>query len=121
MSAKHLKARHWIQTGIFDGLTSFSDLEKRINKLPDKPKDRGDVFEIFVEGFLATQPLQQWVQHWVVGDIPLAIRQQYKLPSDHKGIDGVYRTRRGTDVAYQVKYRQENHLTFTEVAPFLGD
>jgi len=120
MSAKHLKARHWIQTGIFDDLTSFSDLEKRINELLDKPKDRGDVFEIFVEGFLATQPLQQCDEHWVVGDIPLAIRQQYQLPSDHTGIDGVYRTRRGTHVAYQVKYRRENHLTYEEVAPFLG-
>lgn len=53
MPAKHVKARHWIATGIFDTLTSFHDFEQRINGIAEE-KDRGDVFEIFVEGFLAT-------------------------------------------------------------------
>jgi len=43
MPAKHSKARHWIQKGIFDNLTSFSDLEELINALPDIQTDRGDV------------------------------------------------------------------------------
>ena len=119
MPAKHVKARHWIATGIFDALTSFHDFEQRINGIAEE-KDRGDVFEIFVEGFLATQPIMQCVTHWVVGDIPLTLRQQYNLPSDAKGIDGVYESRLGTHVAYQVKYRQKGYLTYTEVAPFLG-
>ena len=72
------------------------------------------------KGFLATQPIMQCVTHWVVGDIPLTLRQQYNLPSDAKGIDGVYESRLGTHVAYQVKYRQKGYLTYTEVAPFLG-
>ena len=119
MPAKHVKARHWIATGIFDALTSFQDFEQRINGIAEE-KDRGDVFEIFVEGFLATQPIMQCVTHWVVGNIPLTLRQQYNLPSDAKGIDGVYESRLGTHVAYQVKYRQKGYLTYTEVAPFLG-
>jgi len=119
MPAKHVKARHWITTGIFDALTSFHDFEQRINGIAEE-KDRGDVFEIFVESFLATQPIMQCVTHWVVGDIPLTLRQQYNLPSDAKGIDGVYESRLGTHVAYQVKYRQKGYLTYTEVAPFLG-
>ena len=119
MLAKHVKARHWIATGIFDALTSFQDFEQRINGIAEE-KDRGDVFEIFVEGFLATQPIIQCVTHWVVGNIPLTLRQQYNLPSDAKGIDGVYESRLGTHVAYQVKYRQKGYLTYTEVAPFLG-
>ena len=119
MPAKHSKARHWTATGIFDALSSFQDFEQRINGIAEE-KDRGDVFEIFVEGFLATQPIMQCVNHWVVGDIPLTLRQQYNLPSDAKGIDGVYESRLGTHVAYQVKYRQKGYLTFTEVAPFLG-
>jgi len=119
MPAKHVKARKWITTGIFDALTSFQDFEQRINGIAEE-KDRGDVFEIFVEGFLATQPIMQCVTHWVVGDIPLTLRQQYNLPSDAKGIDGVYESRLGTHVAYQVKYRQKGYLTYTEVAPFLG-
>ena len=119
MPAKHIKARYWIATGIFDALPSFQDLEQRINNIAEE-KDRGDVFEIFVEGFLATQPIMQCVTHWVVGEIPLTLRQQYNLPSDAKGIDGVYESRLGTYVAYQVKYRQKGYLTYTEVAPFLG-
>ena len=119
MPAKHVKARHWIARGIFNALTSFQDFEQRINGIAEE-KDRGDVFEIFVEGFLATQPIMQCVSHWVVGDIPLTLRQQYNLPSDAKGIDGVYESRLGTHVAYQVKYRQKDYLTYTEVAPFLG-
>jgi len=119
MPAKHVKARHWVATGIFDALNSFQEFEQRINGIAEE-KDRGDVFEIFVEGFLATQPIMQCVTHWVVGDIPLTLRQQYNLPSDAKGIDGVYESRLGTHVAYQVKYRQKGYLTYTEVAPFLG-
>ncbi|MBI3807227.1 MAG: DEAD/DEAH box helicase family protein [Nitrospirae bacterium] len=119
MPTKHVKARHWIATGIFDALTSFHDFEQRINGIAEE-KDRGDVFEIFVEGFLATQPIMQCVTLWVVGDIPLTLRQQYNLPSDAKGIDGVYESRLRTHVAYQVKYRQKGYLTYTEVAPFLG-
>ena len=119
MPAKHVKARHWIATGIFDALTSFHDFEQRINGIAEE-KDRGDVFEIFVEGYLATQPIMQWVTHWVVGDVPLILRQKYNLPSDAKGIDGMYESRLGTHVAYQVKYRQKGYLTYTEVAPFLG-
>ena len=110
MPAKHVKARHWTATGIFDALSSFQDFEQRINGIAEE-KDRGDVFEIFVEGFLATQPIMQCVDHWVVGDIPLTLRQQYHLPSDAKGIDGVYESRVGTHVAYQVKYRQKGYLT----------
>jgi superfamily II DNA or RNA helicase len=119
MPAKHIKARYWIATGIFDALPSFTDLEHRIDTIAEE-KDRGDVFEIFVEGFLATQPIMQCVTHWVVGDIPLTLRQRYNLPGDAKGIDGVYESRLGGHVAYQVKYRQKGYLTYTEVAPFLG-
>ena len=119
MPAKHVKARHWVATGIFDALTSFHDFEQRINALAEE-KDRGDVFEIFVEGFLATHDIMQCVTHWVVGDIPLRLRDQYNLPSNSTGIDGVYESRLGTHVAYQVKYRQKDSLTYTEVAPFLG-
>ncbi len=88
MPAKHLKARYWVAVGIFDDLSSFATLETRINRLPEE-KDRGDVFEIFVEGFLATQPILQCVGHWVVGNIPLPLREHYNLPSDTKGIDEV--------------------------------
>lgn len=36
MPAKHVKARHWVATGIFDALTSFHDFEQRINALAEE-------------------------------------------------------------------------------------
>jgi superfamily II DNA or RNA helicase len=104
---------------VFDALTSFADLEDRVNRVAEE-KDRGDIFEIFIEGYLATQTIAQSRQHWVVGSIPLEMRERYNLPNDGTGIDGIYEATDGTHVAYQVKYRQKSNLTYQEVAPFLG-
>jgi superfamily II DNA or RNA helicase len=119
MNALNAKAAYWIRQGIFDDLRSFDAFEDRVNKIPEE-KDRGDAFEIFIEGYLATQTITQRVNHWVVGNIPLSLRERYKLPNDGTGIDGIYETHDGNQVAYQVKYRQKQRLTFAEVAPFLG-
>ena len=119
MNALHSKASFWLKAGIFEDIRSFEEFERRVNRIPDE-KDRGDIFEIFIEGYLETQPIAQCVQHWVVGCIPLALREKYLLPSDPTGIDGIYETHDGEWVAYQVKYRRRQQLTFAEVAPFLG-
>src|SRR5262249_19875222 len=95
------------------------DFERREDRIFEE-KDRGDIFEIFIEGYLETQPIAQCVKHWIVGRIPLALREKYRLPIDATGIDGIYETHEGELVAYQVKYRRKQELTFTEVAPFLG-
>jgi superfamily II DNA or RNA helicase len=117
--ASHAKASYWIRQGIYDDLRSFDAFQDRVNRIIEE-KDRGDAFEIFIEGYLATQTIAQRVKHWVVGGIPLDLRERYKLPNDGTGIDGVYETHDGSHVAYQVKYRQKQQLTFAEVAPFLG-
>lgn len=119
MNAQHYKAAYWVRDGIFDELNSFADFEIKVNKVIEE-KDRGDIFEIFIEGYLATQPIAQCVKHWIVGEIPLALREKYNLPSNATGIDGIYETDDGSHIAYQVKYRQKSNLTFAEVAPFLG-
>ena len=119
MTALHPKATYWIRQGIFKDLSSFADFQTRVNGVAGE-KDRGDIFEIFIEGYLATQTITQRVRHWVVGGIPLEIRNRYNLPKDGTGIDGLYETHDGSHVAYQVKYRQSGNLTFAEVAPFLG-
>jgi hypothetical protein len=72
------------------------------------------------KAILPTQPITQRVKHWVVGGIPLPMRERYNLPPDATGIDGIYETHDGNHVAYQVKYRQCPNLTYAEVAPFLG-
>ena len=119
MNPINSKAAYWLQKGLFDDLKSFVDFESRVNVVFEE-KDRGDLFEIFIEGYIATQAITQRVKHWVVGNIPLDMRERYNLPSDGTGIDGIYETHDGSHVAYQVKYRQNHNLTFAEVAPFLG-
>ena len=79
MTAKHHKAQQWIKQGFFDGLSSFRELEKRIDAIEEEI-DRGDVFEIFVEALLETDPIMQCAEHWVVGHIPLSIREELNLP-----------------------------------------
>jgi len=122
MASKHFQSASLISKGIFDDLSSFRDLELRVSNLSEQnSKAQGDAFEIFVEAYLATQPLLQCDETWLVGDIPVDVRECLNLPSDTKGIDGVYRTALGEFVPYQVKFRSNRPaLGFNEVAPFLG-
>lgn len=119
MAAKNASLARWLLSGVFRELGSFVEFERRVNEIAEE-KDRGDVFEIFIEGYLATQSIAQCRQHWIVGSIPLSLRERYRLPSDGTGIDGIYEATDGTHVAYQVKYRQKSNLTYQEVASFLG-
>jgi len=122
MPSKHANAARLVQRGLFDGLHSFAELEQRISALGDEnTKIVGDAFEVFVEGYLATQQKMQAETVWLVGQVPLDIRVKLNLPNDAKGIDGIFGTRTGTLVPYQVKFRsQRAYLTYTEIAPFLG-
>jgi hypothetical protein len=122
MPSKHFFAVPLIRRGLYDDLQSFGQLEERIRALGDEnSKVVGDAFEIFVEGYLAIHQKLQADTVWLVGQLPLEVREKLNLPADAKGIDGVFRTRTGTLVPYQVKFRsQRRYLTFTEVAPFLG-
>ena len=122
MPSKILNAVGIIQRGIFDNLSTFDELERRISELGDEnTKLVGDAFEIFVEALLATQAKYMAEEIWLVGQVPSSIRKEMNLPNDTKGIDGIFRTRTGTLVPYQVKFRSNrNYLTYTEIASFLG-
>ena len=95
MKAHHYKAAYWVGQGVFDGLTSFMEFEARVNDIFEE-KDRGDVFEIFIEGYLATQTITQHLKHWVVGGIPVDMRERFNLPNDGTGTDGIYEERDGS-------------------------
>ena len=58
MNAHHYKVAFWISKRVFDGLESFKEFESRVNAIPEE-LDRGDGFEIFIEGYLATQTITQ--------------------------------------------------------------
>jgi superfamily II DNA or RNA helicase len=105
---------------LFKGLASFRELENRIATLPEE-LHRGDALEVFVEAYLQTHPLFQVEDLWLVGQIPADVRKSLNLPRDHKGIDGVFRTRYGNLVPYQVKFRiARPQVTVREVSTFLG-
>jgi predicted helicase len=122
MPSKHVNAGLLIRCGLYDNVDSFAELEQRISALGDEhTKAVGDAFEVFVEGYLATHQKLQAETVWLVGQVPQDIRQQLNLPKDAKGIDGVFQTRTGVLVPYQVKFRsQRAYLTYTQIAPFLG-
>src|SRR6516165_11585639 len=122
MPSKHANAGSLIKRGLYDDLHSFADLEQRISALGDEnTKIVGDAFEVFIEAYLATNQKMQAETVWLVGQVPLDIRLKLNLPNDAKGIDGIFGTRTGSLVPYQVKFRsQRAYLTYTEIAPFLG-
>jgi superfamily II DNA or RNA helicase len=122
MASKHSQAPVLISQGVFDSVKTFRDFEQRVSALFDtNTKAQGDAFEIFVEAYLATQPILQCQETWLVGDIPVEIREALNLPNDSKGIDGVYKSMLDDYVPYQVKFRSNRPaLGFNEVAAFLG-
>jgi len=122
MTSKHAQAPVLISQGVFDSIKTFRDFEQRVSALFEtNTKAQGDAFEIFIEAYLATQRILQCQETWLVGDIPIEIREELNLPNDSKGIDGVYKTMLDGLVPYQVKFRSNRPaLGFNEVAPFLG-
>jgi hypothetical protein len=83
MPSTHLNASQLIRRGLYDGLCSFGELEQRISALGDEnTKVVGDAFEIFVEAYLATQQKLQAESNWLVGQVPLDIRQRLNLPNE---------------------------------------
>jgi len=120
VGSKHPDAPRLIGSGLFADLSDFAEFERRLRGLAST-KEVGDAFEILVEAFLHTQSVMQAVNVWPVGQVPLRIRRQLNLPSDAKGIDGVFETRAGQLVPYQVKYRTDRDvLPYAEVSSFLG-
>ena len=122
MASKHSQAPYLISLGIFDSIKSFKEFEIKVSALFEtNTKAQGDAFEIFVEAYLLTQPISQCAETWLVGSIPVEIRDKLNLPNDSKGIDGVFKSTNDVLVPYQVKFRSNRPaLGFNEVAPFLG-
>lgn len=50
----HPKAKEFAKSGLFAGVSSFAELEKRIAAISDN-KQKGDAFEVFAEAYLANQ------------------------------------------------------------------
>ncbi len=119
-SPSHDKASIYARSGLFKTLDSFAALERRIEKLPTE-KERGDAFEVFAEAYLVTDEMVQAAEVWVTGKVPADIRRKLNLPSKDYGYDGVFRTKLGELVAYQVKFRSgRTPHPYADLATFFG-
>ena len=119
-SRRHHQATTYARSGLFKGLSAFSELERRIEQLPTE-KERGDAFEVFVEAHLNTDETAQADEVWVTANVPQEIRHALNLPSSDYGYDGVFRTRLGELVAWQAKFRTgRTALPYRELSTFFG-
>ena len=117
---RHHQAITYARSGLFNGLSAFSELERRIEQLPSE-KERGDAFEVFVEAHLNTDETAQADEVWVTANVPPEIRHALNLPSSDYGYDGVFRTRLGELVAWQAKFRTgRTALPYRELSTFFG-
>ena len=116
----HERATAYAKSGLFTGLGSFSELERRIEQLPGE-QQRGEAFEVFVEAYLNNDNVAQAKEVWVVGKVPAEIRRRLNLPAKDYGYDGVFQTGLGELVPYQAKFRTARaSLPYAELATFLG-
>ncbi|MCX6906784.1 MAG: DEAD/DEAH box helicase family protein [Verrucomicrobia bacterium] len=114
---KHPKALRFHQ--LFDGISNFPDLERRIENLPTDR--RGDAFEVFAEAFFATQPEQRAKHVWPCKVTPPSIKRRLGLTRRDMGVDGVVEVKLGGFFAYQAKFRSNRpSLNWTELSTFLG-
>ena len=119
-SLKHSKTKYFLNSGLFDDLKSFNQLESLIQNLPTN-QDKGDAFEVFAEAYLAVQKLYQVQNIWSFDNIPLSIKKQLRV-TEEWGIDGVYQDIQQNLCAYQVKFRSNRDaLTWRgELSNFMG-
>lgn len=116
----HPKSKEFFNTGLYSGLNSFEELEKRIAAL-DSDKLKGDCFEVFAEAYLATQRQHDAEKIWPLCTAPLDVLQKLRLTEKDYGVDGVFRTLLGHHNAYQVKFRSgRTPLTWRELSTFIG-
>lgn len=121
MDGRHKKAKHFLHHNLFGDVSSFSELEKRIENLVSN-QDRGDAFEVFAQAYLATQQIVQAKAVWTFDDIPQKIKSSISIDTHiDMGVDGVFEMSTGEQCAYQVKFRSGRpSLTWTELSTFMG-
>jgi superfamily II DNA or RNA helicase len=116
----HSKAKDFARSGLFAGVTSFEELEKRIAAIPEN-KGKGDAFEVFAEAYLATQRKHDAKQVWPLSATPLDLLGKLGLGGMDYGVDGILQTLLGDLSAYQVKFRTGREpMTWRELSTFMG-
>jgi superfamily II DNA or RNA helicase len=124
VSSKNPLSVKIINSGVFNNLNSFYDLENRIENIQSLNNrsvslTKGDIFEIFIEALLSVNNKYKSKNVYPAGKIPLKLNQILDLNINEKGHDGVYEND-GELACYQVKYRKNENLTWNELSTFIG-
>jgi superfamily II DNA or RNA helicase len=111
--SKNKYAYEILKAKFFDNIKNIDDLIKKINKgfnfnNRGTEKTKGDIFEIFCEAYLKTNPEYQVKEVYPQGYVPIKIRKKLKLNFQDKGYDGVYETITGELNTYQSKFRSND-------------
>ena len=105
---------------IISACSSWADFQAQLSKLDNKEK--GDVFEDLVAGYLKTESHYATIvsQVWIASQAPQDIIKELNLPQTDKGIDLIAKTRSGEFWAIQCKYKTDSSqsLTHTELSTF---
>jgi len=117
---RHPHAKRILQERLLTGVASFEELEARIAALPTQV-ERGAAFEVFAEGWFATQRIAQARQIWPGDSPPLSLQEKLRLPLRDMGVDGIVETATDELFCYQAKFRRGRPaLTWTELSTFFG-
>jgi len=117
VGTSHPRAAWFIEQGLYRGIQTFDELEFRIRSSPDandrgdREKVKGDAWEIFVEGYLATQPQFNVRTHKEKSTAPQSWLDRLRITRRDIGIDGIFETRDGRLGAQQSKFRANGHRT----------
>lgn len=100
-------------------IKNFHDFQQ-IMSAQDNNKLKGDLFELFAQLFFKLNPSCRFLykEFYPFNEIPNDLREYLNLPYIDKGIDGVIVDYNDNYYALQVKYRQDSHITYGEIATF---
>ena len=104
MLPSHSQTSKFLQRGLFNGISHFTQLEARIAEFASE-EERLAVFSVFVEAFLAVRTLPQATEIWPEGIIPVEAQRRYTLPEGIPGADGIFRALSGEIHPYQLLFR----------------
>ncbi len=103
MLPKYPEARRFLELKLFHDLTSFRELEGRINALAEE-SDRIAAFSLFAEGCIATRSLPQSVETLPAPALTPEVCRNRSLPQELPGAAGFFKTAMGDTHPYAVHY-----------------
>ena len=111
--SKNKYAYEIVKSKFFENIENINQLIYKINKGYNFNNrgiegTKGDIFEIFCEAYLKTNPEYQIKNVYPQGYVPSSLRKKLKLSYQDRGYDGVYETNDGEFSTYQSKFRSND-------------